>query len=652
MASPYQQQALVRKIIYIAIILALAFGTYLVREASGGIRSRAETLGIQEESLGDVELTDSMLRLSLTGSRGFAVCCLWLAAQEKQKKHEWNELDVLVKSLIKLQPHFVTPWLFQSWNLAYNVSVESDRVKDKYFYIAEGVKMIAQGCRINRLNPDMRYTVGFYTQHKIGLADEFNVLRCLFQMSAIDPKDRDPARFRSIDEKNREVIDMAKFEQFCQQNPMLVRRLRESNLKKTTPAEIVDFLADNQKIPSMFDDSETVRKSNDSRSPLLAPESRFPALAPLTEGERADADSSYFDNYQVARDWYAYAVQLMPPPDPALGPNEPNYDRAKYRMPKYMAAIIFRQYPARAQTYVAETMEKEGWFDKDGWKLPDEWFPQGFSNGKEAIVGENSNWAIRFWSEAYQMWKAHGERTGLYLSPEQMKSEEAKAAKFRAAMKVGPFDKDAQLPPERRTKELDEGQIAHIRLYWLGHFQRMTNFLHFYYCTQVEQDPKCVEIRKAFYQANQYANVGEREAALEIYRATLPKWREVLMAHKEFREDDEIQETTYETVYKYLDLIQTLYGNRNRQLAFVVGCIEQGAMRPPMGIMWIPPVFISRDLVVSVDDPIGKDAEGREIIPQDVISRVLERRRGSAPPPRPAPAASEVPAPPPDLPVK
>jgi hypothetical protein len=124
-ASPYQQQALVRKIIYIAIILALAFATYLVREAPRGIRARAETLGVQEESLGDVQLTDSMLRLSLTGSRGFAVCCLWLAAQEKQKKHEWNELDVLVKSLIKLQPHFVTPWLFQSWNLAYNVSVES-----------------------------------------------------------------------------------------------------------------------------------------------------------------------------------------------------------------------------------------------------------------------------------------------------------------------------------------------------------------------------------------------------------------------------------------------------------------------------------------------------------------------------------------------
>jgi hypothetical protein len=634
-ASPYQQQALVRKIIYIAIILALAFATYLVREAPGGIRTRAETLGVQEESLGDVQLTDSMLRLSLTGSRGFAVCCLWLAAQEKQKKHEWNELDVLVKSLIKLQPHFVTPWLFQSWNLAYNVSVESDRVKDKFFYIAEGVKLIAQGCRINRFSPDMRYTVGFYTQHKIGLADEYNVLRCLFQMSAIDPKDRDPSKLISRDEKNREIIDMARFEQFCKQNPMLVRRLRESNLKKTTPADIVDFLADNQKIPSMFDDSESVMKSNDSKAPLLPPESRFPALAPLTEGERADPNSSDFDNYQVSRDWYTYAAQIMPPPDPSLGPNEPNFDHTKYRMPKFMAPIIFRQYPARAQTYVAETMEKEGWFDKDGWKLPDDWFPQGFSNGKKAVIGENSNWAMRFWSEAYQMWKAHGERTGLYLSPEQMKTLEAKAAKFRSALGISPFDKDAQLPADKRTRELDEGQLAHIQLYWLGHFQRMTNFLHFYYCTQVEQDPKCIEIRKAFYQANQYANVGEREAALEIYRTTLPRWRELLLAHKEFREDDEIQESTYETVYKYLDLIQTLYGNRNRQLSFVVDFIGQGAMRPPMSVMWLPPVFASRDMVVATDDPIGKDAEGKEIIPPDVINRVLDRHRSPTAAPRP-----------------
>jgi len=63
MASPFQQQALVRKFVYIGVILALAFGTYLLREArpstlvpSGGIRAPSRDLGCARRKSGDVEL--------------------------------------------------------------------------------------------------------------------------------------------------------------------------------------------------------------------------------------------------------------------------------------------------------------------------------------------------------------------------------------------------------------------------------------------------------------------------------------------------------------------------------------------------------------------------------------------------------------------
>src|SRR6202011_4035012 len=171
---------------------------------------------------------------SLSGARGAAVCFLWSTAIEKQKKHEWNQLELLVRSLTKLQPHFITPWLFQSWNLAYNVSVESDRIKDKYFYITRGIELLAEGERQNKNHPDLRFSMGFYNQHKIGLSDEAITLRCLYQMSCMDPVKRDPARFRVQDRSNSQLVDLDKFEQFCRENPMLVRRLLES-LKKETP---------------------------------------------------------------------------------------------------------------------------------------------------------------------------------------------------------------------------------------------------------------------------------------------------------------------------------------------------------------------------------------------------------------------------------
>src|SRR5262245_634814 len=124
MAATFPQQSRMRKLTYIGLIVGLFFVTLGLRKYV--VEPRASALELREENLGEVELTGSALRLSLTGSRGVAVCYLWVVADNMKKRHKWNELELVVNSIIKLQPHFIEPWLFQSWNLAYNVSVEAD----------------------------------------------------------------------------------------------------------------------------------------------------------------------------------------------------------------------------------------------------------------------------------------------------------------------------------------------------------------------------------------------------------------------------------------------------------------------------------------------------------------------------------------------
>src|SRR5271166_4574016 len=196
MASPFQQQARRRKLIYLGLIVVLFTAAFLWR--NNAVANQAQKLSLREVDRGDVELTGAVVRLGLTGSRGLATSVLWMSAIDKQKKNQWNELELLVRSVTKLQPHFITPWLFQSWNLAYNVSVESDRVSDKYSYITRGIELLSEGERQNRDNPDMRFSIGFYTQHKICGSDETNVHRSLFQLSCIPPNERDPARFWNV----------------------------------------------------------------------------------------------------------------------------------------------------------------------------------------------------------------------------------------------------------------------------------------------------------------------------------------------------------------------------------------------------------------------------------------------------------------------
>src|SRR5262245_35161125 len=107
MTVSYQQQALVRKIIYTGIIVGLFTLSLLHRRLI--LEPQGNNLLIREVAKGEVKLADSAIRLALTGSRGIAVMFLWSSALEKQKRHEHNELELLVSSITRLQPHFITP---------------------------------------------------------------------------------------------------------------------------------------------------------------------------------------------------------------------------------------------------------------------------------------------------------------------------------------------------------------------------------------------------------------------------------------------------------------------------------------------------------------------------------------------------------------
>jgi hypothetical protein len=619
MASSFQQQSLRRKIIYIVIILVLSFATYLVRQSeSFGIEAQARALELREQDRGEVGLTGSALRLTLLGSRGLVVCSLWVAATEKQKKHEWNELELIVDSLTKLQPHFITPWLFQSWNLAYNVSVESDRIRDKYFYMTRGIQLLAEGERQNKNHPDLRFSMGFYNQHKIGLADEANTLRCLFQMSCIDPLERDPGpnpknrkALRKEDSSGNLVIDLDQFERFCKSYPMVVRRLRES-LRYETPRDLVDFLAENQKIPSRYEDKKPATESDFEQSPLKAPEEQFPLLPPLDpQDDKANPEEIGFDNFMTARDWYTYSLKAV----------------ATGRKPRYMAEKIFLGYPARGQHYVAEYLEKEGWFDEEGWKIR-AWFPNDkFRNGQDVVVGDGINWAVRAWHKTHEMYKKHGKEDGLHLEPEEMQNLDERAKRYRQKYELAPRARPAELSPEdQRDPDMVAGFKAHDTLFWYEHYRAMTNFPHFYFVTQVEQDPKAVKARKDFFTAEQLRKTGERELALEVYHQAMPEWRDLLIAHKEFRRDGNVQEDTYEVQLKYQGLVREILGKDLQQVYLAQYYLGQALARSPVMVPYLNLSAQIREAELPLASPFdGVDDEGVPLLQDDAKDRVRNR---------------------------
>ena len=78
MANPFTQKVRQRKFIYTALILVLFTGSLMHRKFV--VEPEAERLKLREVAKGEVELTSSAVRLTLTGSRGLAVTFLWASA--------------------------------------------------------------------------------------------------------------------------------------------------------------------------------------------------------------------------------------------------------------------------------------------------------------------------------------------------------------------------------------------------------------------------------------------------------------------------------------------------------------------------------------------------------------------------------------------
>lgn len=639
MASPYQQQALRRKLIYIGLIVGLftVAGIYRVYV----VEARAEELSLREQNVGEVEVAGAALELSLTGSRGFVITALWYWAQDAQKKNRWNELELYADSLTRLQPHFIAPWLYQTWNLSYNVAVEADQVKDKYFYITRGVQLLGKGERKNHCNPDMRFNIGFYQQHKIMQSDETNFFRCLYQMSCMPYPERDPERFGAKDASGRRAIDLAVFEQFCKDHPQFVRRLQD-RLRCNKPEDVVAFLEDNKDIPSLFaDDPDKIHAATaqGQRPPLKADVlDRFPVLPPPEEVRKEElprgvngahlydaAEMSYetelkddVNAYAVARAWYAYAQDPIPAPDPVLpGVTTKVVDRTRQRIPR-MTTNLFRNHPPRAQSYVAERLQDEGWFGREGWLITG-WFPRDrFHDGGEAVVGTETNWAEVSWDNAYKWWKRRGEENHMIVDPQYEAEMRAKGLAYTKAHGLELGGRLDVPEPEPDSSDHD-GWFAARFIYELEYSRRLTNTLSFYNRAAVEREEESthqslIEARRTMFQARQAYRQGQRDKAAELFESKtgLERLRLVLERFPDFREDSNNQETFYEYEVRYIKLMQQKdEGTFKRRMA--TGSLLAAGLPQGPAPRW--PGLVQQALLT--DDDIIRNLPVPEFVPEE-----------------------------------
>lgn len=190
-----QNASFIRKVIYIALMAVLLIPlsflsqpavinpTDATRNDPGGVLAQQRTeYRLAESEIGEIDPTSETMKLATLGMRGVACTVLWQQANEAKLKENWDKFAAVLRQISKLQPHFINVWVFQSWNMSYNVSVEFDDYRYRYHWVKKGIDYLIEGTRYNQRDVRLLWHLGWVFGHKFGRSDETVQFRRLFQV--------------------------------------------------------------------------------------------------------------------------------------------------------------------------------------------------------------------------------------------------------------------------------------------------------------------------------------------------------------------------------------------------------------------------------------------------------------------------------------
>lgn len=187
-----EHRSLYRKVMYLVAIALLSYPVYELshpasidaegtRSSGGKLAKLRDDYQLSQASLGEIDPTSQTMQLATMGWRGAAALVLWDRAHEYQKNEDWNSLAAVVQQITRLQPNFWSVWDFQGHNLSYNISVEFDDYRDRFWWVMKGIDFLKEGLKFNSTDPRFLARIGWFYGNKIGKADEHKEYRELFR---------------------------------------------------------------------------------------------------------------------------------------------------------------------------------------------------------------------------------------------------------------------------------------------------------------------------------------------------------------------------------------------------------------------------------------------------------------------------------------
>lgn len=160
---------------FVAVVVAVVciFGSTLLVAPIN--QQRIDLQIVTESRFGDAPKY-ALLAASLGTFRGLAADFLWYRAEKLKSEGKLFEANTTAQWITTLQPRFGQVWVFQSWNMAYNISVLTHTPEERWDWVNKGIKILRdEGIVYNPRNVAIYRQLGWTFFHKIGQrSDDMN----------------------------------------------------------------------------------------------------------------------------------------------------------------------------------------------------------------------------------------------------------------------------------------------------------------------------------------------------------------------------------------------------------------------------------------------------------------------------------------------
>src|SRR5215469_3885257 len=163
----------IKKFLLLLLAAAMIFGAGRVQQSLNADR---DSLGLTRTTavLENAPPALAFTTVALGGFRGLISNFLWIRANDLQQDDKFFEAAQLADWITKLEPTFTQVWLFQAWNMAYNISVKFKENKpgiytDRWNWLQRGIELLRdEGLRYNPNSILIYRELGWFFQHKMG----------------------------------------------------------------------------------------------------------------------------------------------------------------------------------------------------------------------------------------------------------------------------------------------------------------------------------------------------------------------------------------------------------------------------------------------------------------------------------------------------